>query len=100
MMDHKPVIVLGQIDIDYTLWHNHTLYKYDAKVMPMSEMMIFRMVPSYTDYNSGLINIVVWLIEIIYFLCKTINTIIYEKPIAVFKNHILKDREHVNLYIK
>lgn len=99
MMDHKPVIVLGQIDIGHTLWHNHILYKYDVKGMPMSEMIIFRMVPSYTDDNSRLNNIVVWLIETIHFLCKTINTIIYEKPIAVFKNHILKDREHVNNYV-
>lgn len=110
IMDHKPVIIPSQIGIDEALWHNHTLDKYGAKGMPMPGMTMPGMAPIYTNDNKGLIKIGslvnrnytlgdffnIWGMDL---NGKTVMASVNGKPIADFKNHILKDGEQINLNI-
>jgi hypothetical protein len=109
-MDGKPMIIPSQIGIEQPLWHNHTLDKYGAPGMKMQGMTMPSMAPIYTNDNSGLIKIGstvirnytlgdffnIWGFDL---NGKTVNASVNGKPISDFKNHILKDKEQINLNI-
>ncbi len=110
IMDHKPVIVPGQIGIDESLWKNHTLDKYGVAGMPMPGMTMPGMAPLYTNDNSGLIKIGsidirnytlgdffnIWGMNL---NGKVVKASADGKPISDFKNHILKDGEQIHIDI-
>ena len=109
-MDGKHVIIPSQIGIEQPLWHNHTLDRYGAPGMTMQGMTMTSMAPIYTNDNSGLIKIGsavirnytlgdffnIWGFDL---NGKTVNASVNGKPISDFKNHILKDKEQIDLNI-
>ncbi len=110
MMDNKTVTIPSQIGIDEPLWRNHTLDKYGAPGMPMKTMTMPGMAPIYTNDNMGLIKIGsvvirnytlgdffnIWGFDL---NGKIVNATVNGKSIPDYKNHILKDKEQIDLNI-
>jgi hypothetical protein len=108
--DNKPVIIPSQIGIDEPLWNNHSLDKYGAQGRFTNGTTIPGMAPLYTNDNMGLIKIGssvirnytlgdffnIWGMT---FTGKIVQASVNEKPISNFKNHVLKDGEHIHLNI-
>jgi hypothetical protein len=110
-INNRPLIIPSQIGIEEPLWHNHTLDKYGSARTSNQGMTMEGMAPLYTNDNSGIVKIGSTIIrnytlEDFFNIWglnlngkSIVNATVNGKPISEFKNHILKDKEQINLNI-
>lgn len=99
----------AQIGIDPSLWKDHSLDECGMQSMP--EMNMSAMAPLHTHDNSGIVHVEstvdrnytlgeflnVWGLDL---NSKTVRMTTDGKPVADFKEHILRDGEQINLEVR
>ena len=110
MMDNKPLIIPTGIDINQTLWNDHSLDSYGMPAMGGMKGMegMIEMAPLHTHSPGGLIHVEsmavkkyalgdflrIWGVG---FNGKVVKASANGAPISDFANHVLKDGEQINL---
>lgn len=109
LVNGKPIVVPEQVGIDPSLWKNHSLDEYGMQ--SMSEMNMSAMAPLHTHDDSGIVHVEstinrdytlgeflsIWGMNLD---GKTGKMTADNKPIADFKDHILRDGEQIRLELQ
>lgn len=109
IINNTSSAVPAQIGIDPSLWKDHSLDEFGMQSMP--EMKMSAMAPLHTHDNSGIVHVEstinrnytleeflnIWGLNLD---GKTVKMILNGKPLADFRNHILRDGEQIKLEIQ
>jgi hypothetical protein len=109
LANNSSIYVPEQIGIDPSLWKDHSLDEYGMQSMP--EMNMSAMAPLHTHDDSGSIHVEstinrdytlgeflsIWGMNLD---GKTVKMTADNKPIADFKEHILRDGEQIRLEVR
>jgi sulfur carrier protein ThiS len=109
LVNNSAISVPEQIGIDPSLWKDHSLDGYGMQSMP--EMNMSAMAPLHTHDNSGIVHVEstinrnytlgefldIWGLNL---NDKTVKVTTNGKPLANFREHILRDGEQIKLEIQ